>query len=61
MRSGVEEYGQEYGHHETKEGPVTSGSYFVMLPDGRRQTVHYSVTGTSGFVASVNYENYSIE
>ena len=31
-------------------------TYFVQLPDGRRQRVDYKVEGDSGFVANVTYE-----
>merc|ERR1711881_66881 len=45
-----------YGHGEKRDGVVTSGSYFVLLPDGRRQRVDYTVTGDSGYVATVTYD-----
>ena len=35
---------------------MTKGSYFVDLPDGRRQKVSYYVSEDSGFVADVSYE-----
>ena len=45
-----------YGHQESSDGKVVSGSYRVALPDGRTQTVTYKVDDYSGFVADVKYE-----
>ena len=45
-----------FGHQETSDGKVVTGSYRVALPDGRVQTVTYKVDGYSGFVADVQYE-----
>merc|ERR1712018_930297 len=44
-----------YGQAETRNGDNTSGSYYVLLPDGRTQTVTYSVDGYGGYVADVTY------
>ena len=38
---------------------ILQGSYSVLLPDGRRQLVSYTVTGQSGFLATVSYEDPS--
>ena len=46
----------DFGHQEHSDGKVVSGSYRVVLPDGRTQTVDYKVEGESGFVADVKYE-----
>ena len=37
--------GNDYGHKESREDKVTTGSYHVALPDGRVQRVTYSVDG----------------
>ncbi|KAF2361984.1 Insect cuticle protein [Trinorchestia longiramus] len=48
-------YGGHFGHTEQRDGYVTKGSYFVDLPDGRRQTVHYTAD-QYGYHPVVTYE-----
>ena len=48
--------GNNYGQQETRQDQSTSGSYYVLLPDGRTQKVTYSVDGYGGYVAEVTYE-----
>merc|ERR1712141_619501 len=48
--------GNDYGHKESREDKVTTGSYHVALPDGRVQRVTYSVDGYGGYKAEVTYE-----
>jgi hypothetical protein len=46
----------DFGHWETSDGKAVTGSYSVVLPDGRKQTVIYKVDACSGYVANVQYE-----
>ena len=48
--------GTNFGQNEKRDGYATSGSYTVLLPDGRTQTVTYHVDDAySGYVADVSY------
>lgn len=49
-------YGPEFGASEKRTEDHTKGSYFVDLPDGRRQKVSYTVNGDEGYKAKVTYE-----
>eukprot|EP00095_Tigriopus_kingsejongensis_P001294 maker-scaffold1142_size59991-snap-gene-0.16 protein:Tk01294 transcript:maker-scaffold1142_size59991-snap-gene-0.16-mRNA-1 annotation:"cuticle protein isoform b" len=52
-----DEYKQlDFNANEERDGYVTSGSYQVLLPDGRTQTVTYTVDGYAGYVADAQYE-----
>ena len=44
-----------FGHSENRDGCSTSGSYSVLLPDGRVQTVTYTVDCYAGYNAQVSY------
>merc|ERR1712117_761228 len=45
-----------FGADESRDGYATKGSYNVLLPDGRTQTVTYTVADDySGYVADVQY------
>ncbi|KAK3876508.1 hypothetical protein Pcinc_018699 [Petrolisthes cinctipes] len=51
-----DETGTDFSRQEAREGNRTEGSYSILLPDGRLQTVTYYVDGDSGFVAEVSYD-----
>lgn len=46
---------QDYSHKESSDGKVVTGSYRVVLPDGRTQIVSYKAD-ENGYVADVKYE-----
>ena len=45
----------DFGHKETSNDKVVTGSYFLLLPDGRKQIVTYRADDY-GYVADVKYE-----
>ena len=47
--------GVNFGQDESRSGHGTNGKYHVVLPDGRTQTVTYTVDGYGGYVADVQY------
>ena len=50
--------GATFSQAENSDANVVSGSYSVLLPDGRTQTVTYTAdpSGYGGYVADVQYE-----
>ncbi len=50
-----DEYYNDFGHQENADGKTVSGSYRVVLPDGRTQVVTYKDEGY-GLVADVKTE-----
>ncbi|XP_057372205.1 cuticle protein 19-like [Daphnia carinata] len=48
-------YGSDYSHSESSDGQVTTGTYRVLLPDGRVQIVTYKAD-SYGYRADVKYE-----
>ena len=46
----------DFGQDETREADQTKGTYHVLLPDGRVQTVTYTVDAYSGYTADVTYD-----
>ena len=51
-----DDYYNDFGQYEGREGDKTTGSYWVVLPDGRKQIVTYYVDDNSGYVADVKYQ-----
>lgn len=51
----VKEAGTEFNHQEFRNGSTTSGSYGVVLPDGRKQVVDYEAN-QEGFHPKIRYE-----
>ena len=52
----TDEYNKlNFGHKESRDGATTKGSYHVLLPDGRLQTVTYYVDEYGGYNAKVEY------
>lgn len=50
-----DDFGNNYGKQETRQGARTTGSFYTFLPDNRLQKVYYYVDGDSGFVVDVSY------
>ncbi|XP_063605526.1 cuticle protein 19-like isoform X1 [Penaeus indicus] len=50
-----DESGADFAHSEASDGASVRGSYTVLLPDGRRQTVTYVVDSQTGYTARVSY------
>jgi len=47
--------GNDFGHKEQRQGDVAQGKYFVLLPDGRLQTVEYTAD-ERGFRPRISYQ-----
>ncbi len=45
----------DMGQNEGRDGDKTTGNYWVVLPDGRKQNVKYQIDSKSGYVADVDY------
>merc|ERR1711874_29938 len=48
---------QDFNQQEQSDGDQVTGQYSVLLPDGRVQTVTYSVRPETGYVAEVTYSD----
>lgn len=46
----------DFGHEEKNGDELVSGSYFVRLPDGRKQTVDYQSKDNTGYEADIKYD-----
>ena len=54
--------GVNFNQEESRNGYATNGQYSVLLPDGRTQTVTYTVgDGYTGYQADVQYSGYAKE
>lgn len=49
-----------FGRMESSNGEVITGTYRVILSDGRIQTVKYTADDANGYVATVTYEHSPI-
>ena len=47
-----DDIGNDFNQQEQSDGDTITGQYSVLLPDGRIQTVTYSVRPETGFVVS---------
>ena len=47
-----DDIGNDFNQQEQSDGNTITGQYSVLLPDGRIQTVTYSVRPETGFVVS---------
>merc|ERR1711936_511437 len=52
--------GANFGASETSDTKVVSGTYTVVLPDGRVQTVKYTADDYAGYVADVSYQGEAV-
>ena len=50
----TDDNGLDFNQQETSNGGVVTGQYSVVLPDGRIQTVKYSVAPDTGYVVSTS-------
>lgn len=48
--------GNDFGHMESRDGDRTTGRYFVLLPDGRKQVVNYEAD-QNGYRPTISYED----
>lgn len=48
-------YGNDFGHQELRDGKKTRGRYETLLPDGRKQIVEYEAD-EAGYRPVIKYE-----
>lgn len=51
-----DDYYNDYSQQEYSDGKAVTGSYQVLLPDGRVQHVAYKADDYSGYLADVTYK-----
>uniref|UniRef100_A0A2H1WG73 SFRICE_005180 n=1 Tax=Spodoptera frugiperda TaxID=7108 RepID=A0A2H1WG73_SPOFR len=51
-----DESGNDFGHRESRQGDRAEGLYYVLLPDGRKQTVQYEAD-QDGYKPKISYED----
>ena len=54
-----EYHGVNFGANEKSDGKAVHGSYHVLLPDGRIQTVKYTADHYAGYIADVSYSGHA--
>ena len=60
-----DDYYNDYGQHESRVKDNTQGSYWVLMPDGRKRVVDYKVDAYGGFeiidhrIEGQKYEGYT--
>ena len=54
-----EYHGVDFGANEESDGKAVHGSYHVLLPDGRVQTVKYTADHYTGYIADVGYSGHA--
>lgn len=47
--------GNDFGHKESRQGDLAQGTYYVVLPDGRKQVVQYEAD-QEGYKPKISYE-----
>ena len=48
--------GNDFGHEESRQDEEARGTYYVVLPDGRRQIVEYEAD-EEGYKPMIRYED----
>ncbi|CAH0718367.1 unnamed protein product, partial [Brenthis ino] len=51
--------GNDFGHRESRVGDRAEGLYYVLLPDGRKQTVEYEAD-QDGYKPRISYEDTGV-